>query len=95
METTGMFDGTWQKRGRSSLVGLVSCISAISLKVIDFEIMRKTCKKCQVLCKLMENCERYQSFEGHKCDKNHEGSASLMEVAGTRPLFNHSIAKEN
>ena len=39
LNATAMFDGTWQKRGYSSLVGLVSCISTLNFKVMDFEIM--------------------------------------------------------
>ena len=34
-DTTCMFDGTWQRRGHSSLVGAVGYISAHNYKVID------------------------------------------------------------
>ena len=95
VNATAMFDGTWQKRGYSSLVGLVSCISTLNFKVMDFEIMRKTCKKCHILSKMDKNCERYASLENHKCDKDHEGSAPVMEVVGTRAIFNRSVAKRN
>ena len=46
---TCMFDGTWQRRGFSSFVGVVACISADNSKVIDLEIMRKPAKSVRSL----------------------------------------------
>ena len=48
-DATCMFDGTWQRRGYSSLVGAVVCISAHNYQVVDVEMMRKFCKICQKL----------------------------------------------
>ena len=46
VDTACMFDGTWQRRGFSFLLGAVSCIYFINYKVIDIEILRKVCKIC-------------------------------------------------
>ena len=44
---TGVFvDGTWQRKGFSSTLGVVSAISADSGKVLDVCVMPKTCKGC-------------------------------------------------
>ncbi|GFT42249.1 uncharacterized protein TNCV_4921371 [Trichonephila clavipes] len=39
-------DGTWQRRGYSSLNGCVSVISIDSGKVLDVEFMPKVCRLC-------------------------------------------------
>ena len=39
------FDGTWQRRGYSSMNGTVACIS--NGKVVDYDVLTKTCKQCQ------------------------------------------------
>ncbi|GFV47811.1 uncharacterized protein TNCV_4900661 [Trichonephila clavipes] len=39
-------DGTWQRRGYSSLNGCVSVISIDSGKVLDVEFMSKVCRLC-------------------------------------------------
>lgn len=47
-ETTVMIDGTWQRRGHSSLNGVVTAISIENGKVLDFEvlsILRKGCER--------------------------------------------------
>lgn len=40
-------DGTWRKRGFSSLFGLVSLIGWYSGKVIDIAVKSKYCKQCE------------------------------------------------
>ena len=44
VDTVAMFDGSWQKRGHSSLSGIVTCISPKSRKILDYHPMTKTCK---------------------------------------------------
>ena len=39
-------DGTWQKRGFSSLNGVVVAVSTSDFKVLDVEIMSRNCKAC-------------------------------------------------
>ena len=88
VDTTCMFDGTWQRRGYSSLVGAVACLSAVNNQVIDIEIMRNTCKVCQRLSKMDPTTEKYQNIkEKHKCQRNHEGSAPGMELTGVTRIY--------
>ena len=39
------FDGTWQKRGYSSLNGVVAAVS--NGKVVDAEVLCKVCRECR------------------------------------------------
>ena len=39
-------DGTWHRRGFSSLNGTVACISMDNGKVLDIEIMSRYCQSC-------------------------------------------------
>ena len=39
-------DGTWQKRGYSSLNGVVSVIKVETGKVIDYRVLTKKCAQC-------------------------------------------------
>ena len=70
-DTTCMFDGTWQRRGHSSLVGAVVWISAQNYKVVDTEVMRKHCKLCQRLQTMDKASEKYRMIiDKHCCSKN-------------------------
>jgi hypothetical protein len=68
------FDGTWQKRGHTSLNGIVSATSFDTGKVLDLEIMSKYCQGC------IKNPEQKGIHEG--CVKNYEGSSGGMESVG-------------
>ena len=82
------FDGTWQRRGFSSLNGVVSCIS--NGKVIDYEVLTKVCRFCQYW-KKFKSSEEFEEWKiHHNCDINHIGSAGAMESAGVISIFNRS-----
>lgn len=88
-------DGSWQRRGFASLNGNVAAISMEIGKVIDTEAISKTCKPC----KKREHTKdvdpaAYEAWKAnHKCLVNYQGSASGMEVAGAKRIFERSIAK--
>ena len=87
-----MFDGTWQRRGFSSLVGAVPCLSTDSGKVIEKEVLRKHCKVCQTLQKLDITTEKFQRLRAeHNCQKNHTSSSAAMEIDGVRRVFGRSV----
>lgn len=79
-------DGTWQKRGYSSLNGCVSCISIDTGKVLDIEIMSHYCR----LCSTTPNAVGVN----HIC-ANHQGSASSMETVGAYRIFERSVTSRN
>ncbi|GFX35848.1 uncharacterized protein TNCV_746411 [Trichonephila clavipes] len=58
-------DGTWHKRGYSSLNGVVCATSVENGKVIDFEALTKYCSSCKGKKKPCENCAKnYEGFSG-------------------------------
>ena len=39
-------DGTWQKRGHSSKIGVVFAVSVMTGEIIDYEVKSLICKEC-------------------------------------------------
>ncbi|GFT52028.1 uncharacterized protein TNCV_4999191 [Trichonephila clavipes] len=73
-------DGTWHKRGYSSLNGVVCATSVENGKVIDFEALTKYCSSCKG--KKKKPCEN--------CAKNYEGFSGGMECRGVLSIFQRS-----
>ena len=86
-------DGTWQKRGYSSLNGVVTLISKV--KCIDFEVLLKKCKQCE-RWELKKDTVDYINWKAsHICSINHTGSAGAMEVEGLKKIFHRSERLHN
>ena len=62
-------DGAWQKRGHTSLNGVISVTSVDTGKVLDVAVMARYCQECVTLGGNKE----------HICTKNYEGSSGGME----------------
>ena len=87
-------DGTWHRRGFSSLNGVAIVIAHDTGKVLDYEVMSKYCYSCQYWEKQPTNSDAFQVWKAtHKCDANFEGSAPAMESSGMVEMFSRSIAK--
>ena len=85
------FDGTWQRRGYSSLNGVVFVISKDAGQCIDYRVMSKRCSACQSW-KGKEGTDEYDRFNAdHKCCINYEGSAGSMETAGVLECYRESV----
>ena len=73
-------DGTWQKRGFSSLNGVVAVISIDNGKVIDVEPMSRYCRECFVNTRRLQGDEDSLQIwrEKHRdvCKLNYVGPAS-------------------
>ncbi|XP_077257590.1 uncharacterized protein LOC143894826 [Temnothorax americanus] len=85
-------DGTWQKRGFSSLYGVCSLIGAHSKKVVDVNVKSSYCKQCEVWEK-KKNTEEYNEWKiehESNCQANLEGSAGKMEVDSIKEMFHRS-----
>lgn len=74
------FDGTWQKRGHTSLNGVVTATSVDTGKVLDVEVLSKFCHSC------------VKGIADHVCNMNYKGSSGGMEVQGVVSLFTRSVA---
>ena len=82
-------DGAWQKRGYSSLNGIVTLIA--NGKCIHNEVMSKKCKQCNIW-QSKKGTQEYTDWKSeHSCSINHEGSAGAVEVNGLKRLFSQSI----
>ena len=88
-------DGSWQKRGHSSLNGVVTVISSDSGKCLDYRVMTKTCKACESW-ESRKGAEEYELFlSNHECNINYEGSSGSMEAAGVVECFMSSEDDRN
>ena len=85
-------DGSWQKRGYTSLNGCVTAISIDNGKILDVEPMSRYCKECEVHEKLNNESIKYTLWkEKHtNCGANFKGSAPAMEPEGAERLFKRS-----
>ncbi|GFY31634.1 uncharacterized protein TNCV_4199451 [Trichonephila clavipes] len=79
-------DGTWQRRGHSSLNGCVAVLSIDTGKVLDLEVMSKWCKNCNT----SKSSGKSKHVKKHQCSCNHLGSAGSMESVGAYRLFERS-----
>jgi hypothetical protein len=86
-------DGTWHKRGYSSLNGVFSVISTVSGKVLDVEVMSRYCKGCSITQGLQKSdpTAYAQWKNSHICKYNYQGSAGGMESEGAKRVFQRSI----
>lgn len=90
-------DGSWRKRGFSSLYGIVTLIGWHTGKVIDFIVKSKYCKSCEYWENHADTAEYQEWLQTHKesCQSNHEGSSGKMEVDGMIEMFQRSLELHN
>ena len=85
-------DGTWQKRGHASLNGVLVAISS-KRKVLDYQVLTKHCKECQI-CDRLQGAANYDRWKAsHSCKIYQKGSASAMEAGGAISIFQQSVEK--
>ncbi|XP_075550913.1 uncharacterized protein LOC142584651 [Dermacentor variabilis] len=85
LETAVTVDGTWMKRGYSSLHGVVAAISADTGKVLDFEVESKFCHMCARNLHTDDNL--------NECKVTYDGPSGGMESAGAVKIFGRSVEK--
>lgn len=86
-------DGTWAKRGFSSLIGVSTLIGKYFGKILDFFVSSKYCQKCTQMRKEKSKLEFdvwYEAEHQDECCRNHEGSSGAMEVTGMVTMFQRS-----
>ena len=89
-----MFDGSWQRRGQSSLTGYVAAISPEIRKCFDVELLSKVGKGCAAKPHLnKESTEHLRWYAGHyqKCGITYGGSSPSMEPAGAVRIYERSV----
>ncbi|XP_014472349.1 PREDICTED: uncharacterized protein LOC106743225 isoform X2 [Dinoponera quadriceps] len=97
IELTVSGDGTWKKRGFSSLFGVSTLIEKYSGKVIDAMVMNSFCGACNLWKKLKntepEKYEAWYADHESECSINHTGSSGKMEIDAIIAMFLRSIEK--
>ena len=90
-------DGTWQRRGHTSKIGVVFIISVETGEVLDAVTKSLFCGECsKATSKFDLNSPEIRSwFQGHKeqCCINHTGASGAMETEGAVELFLRLIEK--
>lgn len=83
-------DGTWMKRGFTSLVGVVTVISVKNGKILDTEVMSKQCMSCRK--HMFDDKEspaylKWKAEHSSMCCRNYTGSSPNMEPVGASRIF--------
>ncbi|XP_055950897.1 uncharacterized protein LOC129984987 [Argiope bruennichi] len=95
IDITVSYDGTWQKRGHSSLYGIGIIVDILTGLIIDFEIISKYCPECTTAKRdLGEKSPEFSIwYKTHKsdCSKNYMGSLNSMETKAAEILWKRSI----
>lgn len=90
-------DGTWKKRGFSSLFGASTLIGKYTGKVLDVMVMSSFCGVCNKWksLKTTDPLEYEMWYETHvdECTINHAGSSGKMEISDITQMFLRSIEK--
>ena len=97
LEAAVSFDGTWAKRGFTSLTGVVFVISVDTGEILDYHVISKTCKKCEMKKVKCDNDDEFQEWllEHHDCDINFAGSSPAMESEGAVVMWKRSVERHN
>ena len=84
-------DGTWQRRGHSSLNGVVTAIS--DGKCLDRHVMSNYCKSCRYWAS-KKGSDKYNNWQSdNHCCAYHKKSSGSMESAGAAAIFASSNEK--
>ena len=83
-------DGTWQRRGYSSLHGCVTTLSIDTGKCLDVEVLTKVCHGCQRIAREKDASKKADMVEKHSCKMNYKGSTPAMETEGIKRIFARS-----
>lgn len=96
-EFTVSGDGTWKKRGFSSLFGVSTLIAKYTGKVVDACVMSSFCAGCN-LWKNKKNNDPvgyagWLADHEENCTRNHTGSSGKMEIDAVVKMFSRSVDK--
>ncbi|XP_057337726.1 uncharacterized protein LOC130675860 [Microplitis mediator] len=93
-ELTISGDGTWKKRGFTSLFGVSSLIGYYTGKVIDIFVKSSYCHQCKTWENKLGTAEFEEWHEEHvnsgDCKANHDGPSGNMEVNAIIQMFKRS-----
>lgn len=88
-------DGSWKKRGFTSLYGVTTLIAYYTGKLMDLVVKSGYCQSC-IFWKGKKDTDEYTEwYKQHEenCCANHSGSADKMEVDSIKEMFSRFIEK--
>ncbi|XP_034241620.1 uncharacterized protein LOC117645485 [Thrips palmi] len=90
------FDGSWPKRGHTSLVGFGAVVDILTGLVVDFELVSKFCHMCSIRADEFGDTETFQAWKKRhedlgECNINFEGSSNSMEKEVGLKLWKRSV----
>ena len=93
------FDGTWAKRGFTSLTGVVFVLSVDTGEVLDYHVLSKSCQTCTNYRGRYNSDDEFEEWQiehiaSGECDINFHGSSPTMETEGAKVLWDRSIEKQ-
>ena len=88
-------DGTWQKRGHSSKIGVVFVISVATGEILDYEVKSLVCYECRAREHMDRDSEEYKAWKAShtNCHINHSTSSEDMEASAAVEMFGRSVEK--
>ncbi|XP_048580316.1 uncharacterized protein LOC125563152 [Nematostella vectensis] len=86
------FDGTWSKRGFTANHAVGFVISSTTGKVLDFEVLSKTCHACDIKKNTLPSDEFEVWVEAHECLGSFDGSSPSMEKECAKRLWGRSLS---
>ena len=99
LDVTVSFDGTWAKRGFTSLFGVFFVMSVDTGEVLDYHVLSKSCQQCLLKKSLFKHdLEKFEEWKvdhvnNGDCHVNFEGSSPAMEAEAAVVLWQRSIEK--
>lgn len=95
-------DGTWMRRGFSSLYGAMSVIAWETGRVLDVYVLSRFCSSCsKKQCErragklTAEDHEAWKAQHKPNCSANYSGSAPAMESVAAVKMWSRSVEKRN
>ena len=86
------FDGTWQKRGFTSLYGVGVVIDIMTGLIVDYHLLSKYCHACAQNKSVMSDHDFHVWKATHDdCCQNHEESSKKMEQVAAEVMWQRSV----
>ncbi len=90
------YDGSWQKRGHSSHIGVGIVIDLLTGLPIDYEVLCNFCHQCLKAPKDDDpNYDEWIANHKANCSKNYSGSANSMEQEIAKRIWGRSETKNH
>lgn len=88
-------DGTWQKRGHSSKIGVVFILSVLTGEILDYKIKSLVYFECRAREHMDKNSDAYKKWKAthSACQVNHSSNSEDMEACAAVDMFCRSIEK--